>query len=178
VILAHREWMDWLDARGHLKAQFPPVHLLGNRLVLIAPAGTAPMDRVDRAALLQRLGRGRLAMGHRTAVPAGVYARAWLEGLGAWTDVQPLLAETANVRAALALVALGESPLGIVYTSDALAEPAVQVLHRVPQNAHPEILYPAAALSPAGQNALGLLQSAPRRAVFVKHGFTRPKGGT
>ena len=78
------------------------------------------------------LATGRLAMGHRDAVPAGIYARQWLEAAGLWDEVKDRLAETDNVRAALALVARGAVPLGIVYASDAVAEPAVKVLWHAP----------------------------------------------
>lgn len=166
VILASPDWMDWLEAGGHVTA---PAPLLGNRLVLIAAEGPA-MAAPDADALLARLDGGRLAMGQRRAVPAGDYAQAWLEEIGAWEALAPHLAEAANVRAALAFVAGGNAPLGLVYATDARAEPRVQVIYEVPEAAHPPIRYPAAARSDAGGALLAHLRGG--RDVFEQAGFT------
>ncbi len=98
---------------------------------------------------LAALGGGRLAIGEVRSVPAGRYARAALESLGLWSAWSGRLAMTENVRAALALVARGEAPLGIVYASDALLEPGVRVLARINPACHPPIVYPAAVLAGA-----------------------------
>ena len=85
-------------------------------------------------------GAGRLVISLTDAVPAGIYAREALTTLGLWENVAPHLAETDNVRAALALVALGEAPLGVVYSTDARAEPRVvvagQFFIRLPDDIH------------------------------------------
>lgn len=141
---ANPGWMDWLEARGHVQAE-TRVTLLANRLVLIAPAyggGDGQVALTD-AALLDRLGaEGRLAMALSDAVPAGLYAKAAFETLGLWDALAPRRVEADNVRAALALVALGEAPLGVVYASDAAAEPRVRIVAeilkaRIPRSAIP-----------------------------------------
>ena len=110
-------------------------------------------------------------MGQRDAVPAGSYAREWLEAEGLWDGVQTRLAETDNVRAALALVARGDVPLGIVYRTDALAEPDVSILFDVPSDRHSPITYPAAALTDAGAAFVAYLGSAAAREIFTTYGF-------
>ena len=174
VILAHPEWMDWLAGQGAL-AGTPPRDLLRNRLVLIAPEDGP--ERVAPADIVVALGDGRLAMGQRDAVPAGHYARQWLEAEGLWPALEGRLAETENVRAALALVSLGEAPLGVVYATDARAEPGVRVVLEVPPEAHDPIRYPAALTADATPEAARLLDwlAGPEaQAVFAEAGFLAP----
>ncbi|APX13814.1 molybdate ABC transporter substrate-binding protein [Tateyamaria omphalii] len=170
VILANADWSDWLLDRGIGTA--PPRPLLSNGLVVVGPAGALPLPDVSADALLARLDGGRLAMGQHMSVPAGIYARAWLGEIGAWDTLQPHLAETENVRAALALVARGEVPLGIVYASDAVASSEVTVLFDVPTDAHPAILYPGLALTPEGAAFLDHVAAQIDR--FVAAGFRAP----
>jgi len=123
------------------------------------------------------LGGGRLAIADPRAVPAGRYARASLESLGAWKGVEPRLAPAGDVRAALALVARGEAPLGIVYRTDALAEPRVKVVATFPEASHPPIVYGMALLDGAGPEARALAEyaaSPPARTVWARHGFRFP----
>ncbi len=180
VILADPDWMTWLGGQGIAFAA-PPQAILGNTLVLIAPRplpGTPPptvWEQLSAAALSAALGDGRLAMGEHRAVPAGRYGKAWLDKMGAWATLSGRLAETSNVRAALALVALGESPLGLVYHSDALAEPKVVIRYFVPPDQHPDIIYQAVALTPAGTRALALLTAPAGQRHFVNRGFALPK---
>ncbi|WP_304950561.1 molybdate ABC transporter substrate-binding protein [Sulfitobacter sp.] len=168
VLLAAPVWMTWLRDRGAIEAD-AVVDLLGNSLVVIAPADSniAP----DPADLAGALGDARLAMGQRDAVPAGIYAREWLEVTGQWEAIAPHLAETDNVRSALALVARAETPLGVVYRTDALAEPQVRILYDIAQDTHSPITYPAAALTDSGAAFMAHLQSDDARAVFARHGF-------
>lgn len=171
VILANTDWMTWLVDQNLVPADAPQV-VAGNTLVLIAPTGAPPMS--DPAALPAQLGSARLAMGQRQAVPAGIYARQWLTAAGLWDSVQDQLAETDNVRAALALVARSETPFGIVYGSDALAEPRVDGVYTIPADTHDPITYPAAALSPAGADFLAYLFSPTAQSRFATHGFSAP----
>ena len=173
---ADLEWMDYLQKRNRLDVATRR-SLLGNRLVLIAPrASKAQVDLRRPATLLAALGDGRLAVGQTRTVPAGKYAKASLESLSLWSGVRPRLAESESVRAALMLVARGETPLGIVYASDAKAEPGVRVVATFPEDSHPPIVYPVAALrgARAAQAArfVQWLASPAADALFTKRGFT------
>ena len=172
---ADLEWMDYLQKRNRLDVATRR-SLLGNRLVLIAPrASKAQVDLKRPATLLAALGDGRLAVGQTRTVPAGKYAKASLESLSLWNGVRPRLAESESVRAALMLVARGETPLGIVYASDAKAEPDVRVVATFPEDSHPPIVYPVAALrgARAAQAArfVRWLASPAADALFTKRGF-------
>lgn len=172
---ADLEWMDYLQQRNRLDVATRR-SLLGNRLVLIAPrASKAQVDLRRPATLLAALGDGRLAVGQTRTVPAGKYAKASLESLSLWNGVRPRLAESESVRAALMLVARGETPLGIVYASDAKAEPGVRVVATFPEDSHPPIVYPVAALrgARAAQAArfVRWLASPAADALFTKRGF-------
>jgi len=175
-ISADRDWMDYLDRHGLLVAGTRS-DLLGNRLVLIAPAATGSQARIEHGMPLARwLGkRGRLAMADPDHVPAGKYAKAALESLGVWDSVRGRIAATENVRVALALVARGEAPLGIVYATDAREEPKVRVIGTFDASLHPPIVYPIALLRGAPAAAgdlLAFLHGEQARRAFAKHGFT------
>jgi molybdate transport system substrate-binding protein len=175
-ISADLAWMDYLEQRNAIRKQSRR-NLVGNSLVLIAPAGSpAQVSIAPGFPLARLLGDGRLALGDPGHVPAGLYARAALESLGVWDSVKGRLAPAENVRAALALVARGEAPLGIVYATDAAAEAKVRVVGTFPAGSHPPIVYPAALTAKAaGANAeafLAFLGSPAARRIFEKHGFT------
>ena len=172
---ADLEWMDYLQQRNRLDVATRR-SLLGNRLVLIAPrASKAQVDLRRPATLLAALGDGRLAVGQTRTVPAGKYAKASLESLSLWSGVRPRLAESESVRAALMLVARGETPLGIVYASDAKSEPDVRVVATFPEDSHPPIVYPVAALRGAraaqATRFVQWLASPAADALFTKRGF-------
>ena len=170
-VSANVQWMDWLGEAMPLAGR---TDLLGNRLVLIAPA---PAEPLELAALPEALGDGRLATGQVEAVPAGIYAREALTSLGLWEALSGRLAQTDNVRIALALVARGEAPFGIVYASDAVAEPAVAVVAEFPEGSHAPITYPAALTreSPEAAAFLDWLQGAEAGAIFAAQGFEVPR---
>jgi molybdate transport system substrate-binding protein len=175
-ISADRDWMDYLAERD-LIARETAIELLGNRLVLIAPAdSTATAEIVPGFDLAGLLGDGRLAIANVDAVPAGRYGKAALESLGVWESVADRLAQAENVRAALALVSTGEAPLGIVYATDAAADPAVRILGTFPEDTHPPIVYPAAvtaeAASPDAGAFLDFLKGETAGALFEAEGFT------
>ncbi|RYF93215.1 MAG: molybdate ABC transporter substrate-binding protein [Caulobacteraceae bacterium] len=175
-ISADSEWMDWLAAR-RLVAAGTRRNLLSNRLVLIAPRGSRPGLRIGPGMPLARaLGGGRLAIADPVAVPAGRYGKAALTNLGVWDSVAGRLAPAENVRAALAYVARGEAPLGIVYATDARAEPRVRVVGTFPQATHPRIVYPAALVraTPGGRAVLNYLSGSKAMTVFAAEGFLRP----
>lgn len=172
---ANPDWMDVLAADGLLAAD-SRADLLTNRLVLIAAADSpVSVDLHNSADLAAALGDGRLAMALVRAVPAGIYGKAALQSLGLWDAVADRVAQADNVRAALRLVAVGETPLGIVYATDAAADPRVRVVARFPESSHPPIRYPVAVLSDGdgadARAALAYLTGAGARAVFADHGF-------
>lgn len=174
-ICADAEWMDYLQSRKLIAAS-TRIELVGNGLVLIAPAASqVPALALERSALRTALGSGRLAIGEVDSVPAGRYARQALITLGLWEEVVGQLAQAENVRAAMAFVARSEAPLGIVYATDARAEPRVRVLARFPVSSHERIVYPAASTAAgASKNAgsfLNYLKSPPARAIFEQAGF-------
>lgn len=175
VILANVAWMDWLQEQGHL-APSTRADLLGNRLVLVGPQDAPALAEVTVDGLLARLAGGRLAVGHTQAVPAGIYAKQWMQAAGLWDALRPQLAETENVRAALALVSRGETPLGVVYASDAEADRGVQVLSRIDPALHDPIVYPAALVAgretEAAKAVLAQLRSEAAGQAFVAHGFS------
>ena len=175
-ISANPGWMDVLEHEGLLQAG-TRADLLGNSLVLIAAdAGAAPVEIGPGTDLADRLGSGRLAMALVDAVPAGIYGKAALQELGLWSEVAPRVAQADNVRAALAFVARGEAPYGIVYATDAVAEDRVTVVGSFPEDSHPPIVYPVAALDGADPAVTGpfldFLRGATARAVFERQGFT------
>jgi molybdate transport system substrate-binding protein len=175
---ADRDWMDYLDKRGLLRSG-TRVELLGNALVLIAPADSQVQLKIaPHFALLPALGEGRLACGDPDSVPAGLYARAALTQLGVWAEVAPRLARAENVRTALAYVARAETPLGIVYQTDAKAEKRVRVVDVFPPDTHPPIVYPAAetaAAQPQAAQYLDFLRAAGAQEIFARYGFSAPQ---
>jgi molybdate transport system substrate-binding protein len=174
-ISADLEWMDYLEKRSLIRPS-SRVNLVRNRLVLVAPADSKAGLRIGPAfPLAATLGKERLAMADPDAVPAGRYGKAALEKLGVWKDVQSRVAAAGDVRAALLLVARGEAPLGIVYSTDAAVEPKVRVVDVFPENTHPPIVYPAALVaqgkSGSAANFLRTLREPAARAIFEKYGF-------
>lgn len=177
-ISANEDWMDVLEQEGLLESG-SRVDLLGNGLVLIGAPGAQHAEVGSGFDLTTRLGDGYLAMALVDAVPAGIYGKAALQGLGLWDDVQGQIAQTDNVRAALALVAAGAAPLGIVYRSDARAEDRVAVIGDIPADQHPPIIYPASltvSAKPEAPAFLAYLQSDGARAEFLRQGFSLPEG--
>lgn len=176
-IAADHQWMDYLDKHGLLQPGSRR-DVVANALVLIAPADSRVQLKIaPHFALAAALGDGRLATGDPDSVPAGDYARTALTRLGVWQSVASRLARAENVRAALAYVARGEAPLGIVYRTDALAEKRVRIVDTFPADTHPPITYPAAATagaSPETGQYLKFLASAEARGIFTRYGFTLP----
>ena len=173
-ISADLDWMDYLQGRDLIKPESRR-NLVGNRIALVAPASRGDAIDLKPGALAAALGDGRLAMATVAAVPAGKYGKAALEHLGLWNEVARRLAETENVRAALTFVARGEAPLGIVYDSDARAEPGVKVVARFPETSHPPIVYPAALIRasarPEAARFLQALRMPASAAILAREGF-------
>jgi molybdate transport system substrate-binding protein len=175
-ISADLEWMDYLAARGLIRPE-TRANLLGNEIVLIAPASSqVRLTVAPNFPLAESLAGGRLAMADPTSVPAGKYGKAALEALGVWRSVAEHVAPAENVRAALLLVARGEAPLGIVYQTDAAAETGVKVVGAFPESTHPPIVYPitvtAASKEPGAAAYVAFLKSPSAKPVFERQGFT------
>lgn len=174
-VSADKDWMDYI-ARKDLVETGTRVDLLGNALVLVGSKdGTTTVELREGVSLLPALGDGRLAMAEPNSVPAGKYGKAALTALGAWSTVEPRVVAADNVRAALNFVVRGEAPLGIVYRSDAVSEPAVHIVATFPAGSHEPIVYPLALIrghaSDEAKKLHALLQTAAARAVFEKYGF-------
>lgn len=170
------EWMDYLQTRN-LIDKASRRNLLGNRLVLVAPADSNLQLRIaPNFPLMQALGsNGRLATGDPDSVPVGRYARSALTTLGVWNEVADRLVRAENVRAALSFVARGETPLGIVYETDALVEKKVRIVDVFPDNSHLPIVYPAAitvTARPGSKEFLEYLGGPTAAALFRKYGFS------
>jgi molybdate transport system substrate-binding protein len=175
-VSADLKWMDYGSEKKLIKDD-TRVNLLGNVLVLIAPKDSK-VENVTIGSgfdLAKLAGDGRVATGDVKAVPVGIYAQAALQNLGAWTAAEPKMAMTANVRAALVLVARGEAPLGIVYSTDAKVEPAVKVVGVFPESSHDPIIYPVAATTGAKSDIapyLAFLRSQAAKTIFESYGFS------
>jgi molybdate transport system substrate-binding protein len=173
---ADLEWMDYVQQRNLIDTASQR-NVLGNRLVLVAPADSKIELKIKPGfKVVAALGEtGRLATGDPDSVPVGKYARAALTSLGVWKDVEARLVRADNVRSALAFIARGETPLGIVYETDAKVEKRVRIVDAFPADSHPPIVYPVAVTAqarPAARQFVEFLRSAPAQAIFTKYGFT------
>jgi molybdate transport system substrate-binding protein len=171
---ADENWMDFLARQGRIDPATRK-DLLGNRLVLIGGREARPITIAPGFPLAAALGDGRLAMADPDAVPAGIYGKAALVHLGIWHSLSGKIAAAENVRAALQFVSRGEAPYGIVYWTDAKADPGVRIVATFPESSHPAIVYPVALTKRAGPGAkdfLRFLWGPQASAIFRKAGFT------
>ena len=175
-VSADPDWMDYAVSRKTIN-ESTRANLLGNSIVLVAPENSnlGSITIGPGFDLAKLAGADKIATGDVKSVPAGKYAKAALENLGAWQAAEPKFAMAENVRAALMLVARGEAALGIVYSSDAKIDPGVRILGRFPADSHPPIIYPVASTATAKPEAagyLGFLGSSAAKAIFENYGFT------
>jgi molybdate transport system substrate-binding protein len=175
-ISADLKWMDYVAEKKQIKTD-TRFNLLGNKLVLIAGKDSKLSNvQIGQGFDIAKLaGDGRIAVADTKAVPAGLYAKAALEKLGAWKAAEPKLAQGENVRATLAFVARGETPIGIVYATDAKVEPKVKIIGTFPESSHPPVTYPVAATTNAKAGVakyLHFLRTGAAKAAFEKYGFT------
>jgi molybdate transport system substrate-binding protein len=172
---ADLEWMDYLQSRNLIQRDTRR-DVLGNRLVLIAPADSRIKLKIEpHFALAEALGKGRLATGDPDSVPVGRYAREALTTLGVWSGLADRLVRADSVRAALAFVDRGEAPLGIVYETDALIDKHVRVVDVFPPGSHLPILYPIALATAAKSDAakfVAYIRGPAGELAFKSHGFT------
>jgi molybdate transport system permease protein len=144
-ISADQRWMDWAEERGLIRPG-TRTDLLTNDLVVVVPLGRAPVPP-DLEALIET--PGRLALAGEN-VPAGRYARRALETAGVWSPVGFRVVRGGSVRSALEWVARGEVEAGVVYRTDAIAEPRVRAVFSLSPGAGDmglSVVYPAAALT-------------------------------
>ena len=177
-ICADQEWMNYLAQRKLIQPE-SRVNVVTNSLVLVAPADSKlQLTIAPHFDLARALGtRGRIATGDPASVPVGKYARAALTALGVWDSVADRIVPAENVRSALNFVALGETPLGIVYATDAKGQAKVRVVDTFPASSHDPIAYPAAVTARGGAAAAGFVQflrGGKARAIFIKYGFGIP----
>jgi len=162
--------MDRLERAGLVRAG-SRTDVLSNVLVVVAPSDSR--TEIRGPSDLERL--GRIALADPEAVPAGVYARTYLEGLGLWSRLKEKTVPTLNARAVLASVESGNADAGFVYRTDAAISKRVRVAFEVPAEAGPRIVYPMAAVAAsrkAGVVALvGFLVSPEAREVYARRGF-------
>jgi molybdate transport system substrate-binding protein len=168
--------MDYLAGKNLIKAD-TRANLLGNALVMVAPR-SSKLEKLafTKEAFKAAIESGKIATGDPASVPVGKYAKAALQKLGLWEIAEPKLALTDNVRSALMFVARDEAPLGVVYLTDAKAEPKVKIVASFPTNSHPPIVYPIALTASAQGDGptqlLAFLKSTAAKALFVEQGFT------
>jgi molybdate transport system substrate-binding protein len=173
-VSADEDWMDYLATRKLIEPKSRH-DIVMNRLVLIAPVQSSiELKIAPHFALAAALGKDKLATGDPGSVPLGRYARAALTNLGVWSEVANHIVPAEDARSALAFVARGETPLGIVYETDALVEKHVRIIDTFPEDSHLPITYPVALIATAKPGAgrfVAYLKSPAARAVFARYGF-------
>lgn len=149
------------EAQMSLVAHLGKRSIASNRLVLVVARDVTATDPARMRSM---------ALADPRAVPAGVYAKAWLQRTGMWEAVRDKLVPTDNVRAALAAVEAGNVDAAIVYRSDARRLRTARVVREIPMDG---ISYPAAIVrdSPAARRFLQHLSSRAARDIFLRHGF-------
>jgi molybdate transport system substrate-binding protein len=175
-ISADVKWMDYLEGKKLIQ-QGTRRNLLGNGLVLIEPADAqAELKIAPGFDLAGAAGDGKIAVCTVESCPAGIYAKEALQKLGVWDAVEPKLAQARNVRDALNLVARGEAKFGIVYATDAKAEPKVKVVDVFPAETHSPIIYPVAVVAgskdPQAAVFVAFLTSQAAVKILTAQGFT------
>tara|TARA_Y100001956_G_C4116690_1_gene185247 strand:+ start:1166 stop:1816 length:651 start_codon:yes stop_codon:yes gene_type:complete len=172
-VSANSKWMNYLVKKGIINSD-NVTNLMSNELVVVAPKGAnGSLDINDVEAWLTKLEDGRLSIGQTNAVPAGIYAKQALVNLGVWDQISSRLAPTNNVRIALALVERGETPLGIVYHTDAISSDTVTKMATLPSTSHDSIVYPVAYFNEreTTQAFMSYLTSKEALATFHSFGF-------
>ena len=170
-VSANPRWVEWLVQRGAISAG-RSFELLGNSLVLVAPANAPFAFEPESKASLAGAFEGRLALGDPDHVPAGVYAQGALQRAGWWDELAPRVVRCSDARAALAFVERGECAAGIVYATDAASSRRVVVVAEIPEAWHEPIVYPAAIVG-QGSALADRFGAALRESgeTFRSHGF-------
>ncbi|MGR5236047.1 molybdate ABC transporter substrate-binding protein [Vibrio alfacsensis] len=174
IVLANTKWMNYLIESGKIKGD-DVTNIARNSLVAVAPRSSkvALFDVSDAKAWKDILNGNRLALGNPATVPAGMYAKESLSHLGVWKSIERQVAPAKNVRLALTFVERGETPLGIVYKTDAHLSDKVKVIAEFANDTHADIVYPAAMVNNSTQSAqfFQYLKSDDAKRVFAHYGF-------
>lgn len=174
-ISADLKWMDYLEKAKLIRAETRR-KLLGNKLVLVEPSDAdAKLEIAKGFDLAGAAGDGKIAVCTLDSCPGGIYAKEALTSLGVFASVEPKLAQADNIRNALNLVARGEAKFGIVYATDAKAEPKVKQVGTFPDSSHSPIVYPMALVeasaNPDAPFFLSYLKSQAATKIFIGQGF-------
>jgi molybdate transport system substrate-binding protein len=174
-ISADLQWMDYLEKAKLIQAGTRR-NLFGNKLVLIEPRDAdVKLEIAKGFDLAGAAGDGKIAVCAIDSCPGGIYAKEALESLGVFAGVEPKLAQADNVRNALTLVSRGEAKFGIVYATDAKADPNVKLVGTFPASSHSPIVYPvaliAASSNPDAGYFLAYLTSQAATKIFLQQGF-------
>jgi molybdate transport system substrate-binding protein len=146
-----------------------------NRLVVVIPGAGRP--RWPTAAPLESDAIATVALGNPDAVPAGAYAKAWLERVGLWERMRDRVVPMASVRAALAAVETGAADAAVVYRTDAGPSTRRTVVYEVPEAESPEIVYYAGVVKDAprvddARAFVSFLAGERGSAILSRHGFS------
>lgn len=165
--------MDTLESKGLLLTETRR-KLLSNLLVIVVAldASVAPRSASD----LTKPEYKKIALAEPQTVPAGIYAREYLQGIGLWDAIKDKVVPTENVRAALAAVESGNVEAGFVYKTDSLISKKVKLAVEIPASQGPKISYPIAVTKSSKDPARArefaeYLASPAARQVFEKFGF-------
>lgn len=173
LVTANALWMNEVAKAGAIDSD-SRFDLVSNQLVL---ASTQEQTiTLDRANLKKSLSGGRIAMALVDAVPAGMYGKQAFEYLGLWDLLRPSVVQADNVRSALRFLTLGETPLAVVYRSDAISEPQVFIAATFPRESHPDIRYPVALTQRGADSEASVLfqtylKGQDAQAILTRHGF-------
>lgn len=174
---ADLKWMDYTDGKD-LTLPDTRVKLLGNELVLVAPADKAKPVTITKGLDIEALlgPNGRIATGLVDSVPVGVYAKQAFTNLGVWDKVAPRIVGAESVRAALALVERGEVPYGVVYATDAAIAKNVKIVATFPADSYPPVEYPFSLVkgqdTPEAKAYFAFLQGPEAKEIYKKYGFS------
>ncbi len=173
-VSANQAWVTYLEQAGIGLARSRR-DIANNALVLVtSDPDVAPLSHVSA---LELTADDFVAMAMVDAIPAGIYGKAALGHFDRWDAFEPHVVQADNVRMALQFVALGEAKYGIVYATDAIAEPRVRVIYTFPDDSHDPIVYPALQLSQtqAATDFMAFLATDAAQGIFMRHGFTIPQ---
>ena len=161
-------------AKAGLVASDTRRSLLSNTLVIVVNVDAGAV--IHRPVDLAGDSIARIALAEPQTVPAGIYAKQYLEKEGLWEKIIGKVLPTENVRACLAAVESGNADAGIVYRTDAMISKKVKVAYEITNAEGPRISYPIAVMkdsknTDAARRFVAYLESAEARAIFAKYGF-------